>query len=94
MIPIKNPNISTNRYNKLLQTEKYYKECCVKYRNEINENLKLKEENDILQDNIYILEEGIEDIIYELEHNPKQNAEIKDKYIIEKLKNLLESKGE
>lgn len=36
----------------------------------------------------------IKKIIYEIEHNPRTNAEIRDKYIIEKLKNLLESKGE
>lgn len=31
----------------------------------------------------------IKKIIYELEHNPRTNAEIRDKYIIEKLNNLL-----
>lgn len=36
----------------------------------------------------------IEKIIYQLEHNPRTNAEIRDKYIIEQLQRLLESKGE
>lgn len=36
----------------------------------------------------------IKKIIYEMEHNPRTNAETRDKYIIEKLKNLLENKGE
>lgn len=36
----------------------------------------------------------IKKIIYEIEHNPRTNAEIRDKYIIEKLKKLLEEKGE
>ena len=31
----------------------------------------------------------IKKIIYELEHNPRTNAEIRDKYIVEKLNNLL-----
>lgn len=36
----------------------------------------------------------IKKIIYEIEHNPRTNAEIRDKYIIEQLQRLLESKGE
>lgn len=36
----------------------------------------------------------IRKIIYEIEHNSRTNAETRDKYIIEKLKNLLETKGD
>ena len=89
MIPIKNPNISTNRYKELLQIEKYYKKYKKDYQNEIKENIKLKEKNDKLEDKIYILEEGIESIIYQLEHNPRVFAETRDKYIIEQLNDLL-----
>lgn len=35
----------------------------------------------------------IKKIIYELEHNPRTNAETRDKYIMNKLKDLLETKG-
>lgn len=89
MIPIKNPNISTNRYKELLQTEKYYKKYKKYYQNEIEENIKLKEKKYELEDKIYILEEGIESIIYQIEHNPRTNAETRDKYIIQKLNDLL-----
>lgn len=89
MIPIKNPNISTNRYKELLQIEKYYKKYKKDYQNEIEENMKLKEKNYELEDKIYILEEGIESTIYQLEHNPRLSAENRDKYIIEQLNDLL-----
>lgn len=49
-----------------------------------------------LSDNQYLLEqkynatkEELKKIIYELEHNPRTNAETRDKYIIEKLNNLV-----
>lgn len=41
------------------------------------------------EDEIYQLKEGIESIIYQLEHNPRTNAETRDKYIIQQLNNLL-----
>ncbi|MBO7695233.1 MAG: hypothetical protein J6T10_21635 [Methanobrevibacter sp.] len=40
------------------------------------------------------LKEGIKNIIFQLEHNPRENAETRDNYIIEQLKKLLESKDE
>lgn len=89
MIPIKNPNISTNRYKELLQIEKYYKKYKKDYQNEIEENIKLKEKNYELEDKIYILEEGIESIIHQIEHNPRPSAENRDKYIIKQLNDLL-----
>lgn len=89
MIPIKNPNISTNRYKELLQIEKYYKKYKKDYQNEIEENIKLKDNNYELEDKIYILEEGIESIIYQIEHNPRPSAENRDKYIIKQLNDLL-----
>ena len=46
------------------------------------------------EDECYELKEGIKDIIFQLEHNPRTNAEIRDKHIIEQLQRLLESKGE
>lgn len=42
-IPIKNPNISTNRYKELLRIEKYYKKYQDKYYKEFKENQQLKE---------------------------------------------------
>ena len=55
MIPIKNPNISTNRYKELLKTEKYYKEYRDKY---FNNNREIN----TLKDRIYFLEDIIEEI--------------------------------
>lgn len=89
MIPIKNPNISTNRYKELLQIEKYYKKYKKYYQSEIEGNIKLKEKNYELEDKIYILEEGIENIIYQIEHNPRSSAENRDKYIVKQLNDLL-----
>lgn len=36
----------------------------------------------------------IRKIIYEIEHNPRENAETRDKYIIQKLNELLKKEGE
>ena len=43
------------------------------------------------EDEIYKLKEGIRNIIFQLKHNPRENAENRDKYIIEQLQKLLES---
>ncbi len=64
MIPIKNPNISTNRYKELLRTEKYYKEYRDKYFNSNNEISTLKDRICFLEDIIeevreYIMTNGI-----------------------------------
>ncbi len=39
------------------------------------------------------IQKEIKKVIYELEHNPRTNAETRDKYIVNKLKDLLENKG-
>lgn len=65
------------------------------YKEEVNHfiDLLLKEtvEFPSLKNRIYKLEKGIKNIIFQLEHNPRENAENRDKYIIEQLKLLLES---
>ena len=42
------------------------------------------------EDKIFELKQGIKDIIFQLEHNPRTNAETRDKYIIDELKKLLD----
>lgn len=42
------------------------------------------------EDKIFELKQGIENIIFQLEHNPRTNAETRDKYIIDELKKLLD----
>lgn len=49
MIPIKNPNISTNRYKQLLWYEKNYKEIHNEYFDLVKEWQKCSEENWVLE---------------------------------------------
>ena len=59
MIPIKNPNISTNRYKQLLWYEKNYKEINNEYFDLVKEWQKCSEENWVLE---ITIENAIEEI--------------------------------
>ena len=48
--------------------------------------------NYLLEQKTNAIETEIKKIIYEIEHNPRTNAEIRDKYIVEKLKEILGDK--
>lgn len=66
MIPIKNPNISTNRYKELLQIEKYYH----KLQKEDSELIEeYNDRIDKLYDEIGILEDRIINAIEYIENN-------------------------
>lgn len=66
MIPIKNPNISTNRYKELLQIEKYYHKLQKEDNNLIEE---YKDRIAKLYDEIGILEDRIVNAIEYIENN-------------------------
>lgn len=66
MIPIKNPNISTNRYKELLQIEKYYHKLQKEDSKLIEE---YKDKIDKLYDEIGILEERIDNAIEYVNNN-------------------------
>lgn len=66
MIPIKNPNISTNRYKELLRIEKYYH----KLQKEDSELIEeYKDRIDKLYDEIGILEDRIDNAIKYIKNN-------------------------
>ena len=44
------------------------------------------------EDKFLQLKEEIKSIIFQIEHNPRENSENRDKYIIEQLKELLDNK--
>lgn len=44
------------------------------------------------EDELLQLKEEIKSIIFQLEHNPRENSENRDKYIIKQLKELLDKK--
>lgn len=46
------------------------------------------------EDELLQLKEEIKSIIFQLEHNPRENSENRDKYIIEQLKELLDKKAD
>lgn len=71
MIPIKNPNISTNRYKELLKIEKYYKEYQNKYYEEV------KYSNNLIE-KICDLEAKIDEAIIYIENNKEFTPRLED----------------
>ena len=69
-----------------------------KFSSEYNTALRYAKELGLVEDYINYedmflqLKLGIESIIFQLEHNPRENSENRDKYIIKQLKELLDNK--
>ncbi len=56
---------------------------------QIKSYIELNGKQYLLEQKYNTTKEELKKIIYELEHNPRTNAETRDKYIIEKLNNLV-----
>lgn len=56
---------------------------------QIKSYIELSDKQYLLEQKYNATKEELKKIIYELEHNPRTNAETRDKYIIEKLNNLV-----
>ena len=56
---------------------------------EIKSYIELSNKEYLLRQKYNATKEEINKIIFEIEHNKRANAEIRDKYIVEKLNNLL-----
>lgn len=58
-----------------------------------NSSIKESRELYLLTQRYEATQKEIKKIIYEIEHNPRTNAETRDKYIVGKLNNLLDKVG-